>query len=176
MTEGVVIQSAIRGSWWWGFCRCHTSTACNIDGIWLCLLNGKLYEEPLWKIIFSRKYKPTHTNTTTLFFAFISAINVHLWAWWVLTSFSFARLWLFGNTLIAHSRVFSARALRLQTDADQLAFEGFPLQKVSHLYVGRRNGGTLACQDEGLHFVESLILLMVSQKVNSFDWTASVNH
>lgn len=27
--------------WWWRFWRCHTSTACNIEGIWLCLLNTR---------------------------------------------------------------------------------------------------------------------------------------
>lgn len=82
MTEGVIIQSAIRGGSWWRVCRCHTSTACNIDGIWLCLLNTGLFSG--WRSIrwTFRKHETTHSTRRS---AFISAINVHLWAWWVLS-------------------------------------------------------------------------------------------
>lgn len=93
MTEGVIIQSAIRGWSWWRVCRCHTSTACNIDGIWLCLLNTGLFSG--WRSIrwTFRKHETTHSTCRS---AFISAINVHLWAWWVLS----LRL---PDVLIAHT-------------------------------------------------------------------------
>lgn len=56
MTEGVIIQSAIRGWWRWRFSRCRTSTACNIKEIWLCLLNWvmNLYGE----LVLTGNWKP----------------------------------------------------------------------------------------------------------------------